>query len=236
MSPKRSLASPWITTLGFMSPPAASRRPSPNRSAVTCWSSTHSPPRSSIMTRIGSTPACSRGLAVSGRSIRGPLVSCGAITMKMISSTSTTSTNGGMLVAACILAGSAVRIRLLVHGHDRHLGLRRLPGLPHHDYRNLEQAVHELGRGPVHLDLELLELAREVVVRDDGRDRDEDAQRGRDQSFGDTSRDRGHAAGPRGRDASEGADDPDHGSEQPDERGRGPDGGQVPEASLQLNL
>src|SRR6266704_1224899 len=110
--------------------------------------------------------------------------------MKMISSTSTTSTSGVILMAACIFAGSPTRM-----GPPRHLDVPQL------DLRHLEQAVHELGRSPVHLDVESLYLAREEIERDDGRDRDEDAQGRRDQGFGDAARDRGHATGPRGRDA-----------------------------------
>src|SRR5262249_1618301 len=126
----------------------------------------HRPPDESIVTRIRplSSP-CSCGFTVCGRSTSGPLRICGAITMKMISSTSTTSTSGVMLMAACILAGSPSRM-----ARPRHLHL------PHLDVRNLEQAVHELGRNPVHLDLEILEPAREEVEGDDGRDRDENTQ------------------------------------------------------------
>src|SRR5437899_10754515 len=108
---------------------------------------------------------CEFGFVVFGRSASGPFRICGAITMKMIKSTSTTSTSGVMLMAACIWAGSPSRIgrlrRLRSFDHRRlDLGL--------HDVRNLEQAVHELGRSPVHLDVEVLELSREVVEGDDG--------------------------------------------------------------------
>src|SRR5881628_161587 len=111
---------------------------------------------------------CSVGFAVFGRLTSGPFRICGAITMNMIRSTSTTSTSGVMLMAACILVGSPSRIgrpsllnpRLdLRHLDFRHLGLRYF-----------EQGVHELGGRPVHLDVESLELAREVVECDDGRD------------------------------------------------------------------
>src|SRR5579864_3373411 len=111
--------------------------------------------------------------------------------MKMISSTSTTSTSGVMLMAACILVGSPSRMRHL-----------RLFHLRHPELRYLEQAVHELGRRPVHLNVEILDLAREVVECDDGRNRDEDTQGSRDQGLSNTARDYAHPAGPRGRDAS----------------------------------
>src|ERR1700674_1400903 len=115
----------------------------------------HSPPVSSMETRIRplSSP-CWVGFAVFGRLTSGPFRICGAITMNMISSTSTTSTSGVMLMAACILAGSPSRIgrpplrdRHLdsIHLDHRHLGLRYF-----------EQAVQDLGRSPVHLDVESL--------------------------------------------------------------------------------
>src|SRR2546422_471526 len=53
---------------------------------------------------------CAFGFVVFGRLTSGPFRICGAITMKMISSTSTTSTSGVMLMVACILPGSPSRI------------------------------------------------------------------------------------------------------------------------------
>src|SRR5690242_13447033 len=100
--------------------------------------------------------------------------------MKMISSTSTTSTSGVTLMDACILAPSPSRIRILLRVH-RHLG-------DPIDLRRLEESVHELGCSPIHLDVEIFNPAREVVERSDGRDRDEDAQRRRDQRLGDAAR------------------------------------------------
>src|SRR5881397_2684034 len=106
---------------------------------------------------------CEFGFVVFGRLTSGPFRICGAITMKMISSTSTTSTSGVMLMAACIWADSPSRI-----GRLRRLRLdRRRLDLPLHDVRDLEQAVHELGRSPVHFDVESLYLAREEVEGDD---------------------------------------------------------------------
>src|SRR5438093_7789871 len=106
--------------------------------------------------------------------------------MKMISSTSTTSTSGVMLMAACKLADSPSRIGRppLLDGHldVRHIGLRNL------ELRYFEQAVHELGRSPVHLDVEILYLACETVEVADGRNRDEDAQAGRDKGLREGSR------------------------------------------------
>src|SRR6266581_387039 len=78
---------------------------------------------------------CSRGFAVSGRWTSGPLCICGATTMKMISSTSTTSTSGVTLMADWILAGLTGRM-----------------GRPRGRFRHLEQEVHEFGGSLVHLD------------------------------------------------------------------------------------
>src|SRR5947207_13259702 len=84
--------------------------------------------------------------------------------MKMISSTSTTSTSGVMLMAACFLAGSPSRMR--------HLRLF----IRHPELRYCEQAVHELRRRAVHPNVEILNLAGEVVECDNGRASDDDAQ------------------------------------------------------------
>src|SRR5262249_23581438 len=157
---------------------------------------------------------------------------CGAITMKMISNTRTTSTSGVMLIAACILAGSPSRMCHLRHDVVR-LHLRR----PHFrllSLRYFEQAVHELGRSPVHLDMESLDIAREVVKCHNSRDCDEDTQGRRNEGFSDTARNHRHSARPSCRDAAEGIDDSDNGSEEPDERGRGTDRGQEPETTFQL--
>src|SRR5690242_2636705 len=98
---------------------------------------------------------CSLGFAVCGRLTSGPLRICGAITIKMISSTSTTSTSGVMLMAACILAVSPSRISVFL-----------LVGSPHAlapERRHLEQTVDQLRRSPVHFDVKILDLACEVV-------------------------------------------------------------------------
>src|SRR5439155_11617410 len=177
---------------------------------------------------------CAFGFAVFGRLTSGPFRICGAITMKMISSTSTTSTSGVMLMDACSLVGSPSRI-----GRPSLLDHRRLDfrcfELKRLEFRYFEQAVHELRRRPVHLDVEIVELAREMVDSDHGRDGDEDAQGRRDQGFSDAARNHRHSAGPRGCDAPESVDDSDYGAEQTNERGSGADRGQEPETLLQLD-
>src|SRR5258708_21574494 len=217
-SRKLSFASPRITILGFVSAPTAARRVSSKCSAATGWSLIHSPPASSMETRI--RPLSSPwefGFVVFGRLTSGPFRICGAITMKMISSTSTTSTSGVMLMVACILPGSPSRIgRPFLLDHRRldfsQFDVKRL------EFRYFEQAVHELGRSPINLDMESLNLAREVVEGDDGRNSDEDTDGRRDQGLGDAPRNHRHSAGPRGRDPSESGNDSDHGAEQTNEQ------------------
>src|SRR5215467_2485696 len=224
-SRKLSFASPRITTLESASEPTAVRSPSLKWSAVTCRSSIHSLPASSMETRI--RPLSSPwllGFAVFGTFTSGPLRICGAITMKMISSTSTTSTSGVMLMAACNWVVSPSRMRCLRLFHARHPELRYF-----------EQTVHELGRHPVHLYVESLNLARESVECDDGRDRDENTQGGRHEGLSHTARNYAHSSGPRGRDASESVDDSHHGTEQSDERRRSTDRGHEPEPPFQLD-
>src|SRR6202007_2497516 len=101
-------------------------------------------PASSMEIRIRprSSP-CEFGFVVFGRLTSGPFRICGAITMKMISSTSTTSTSGVILIAAFIGVGSPSRI-----GRDFLFDRRRL-GFSHFDVkpfelRYFEQAVREL--------------------------------------------------------------------------------------------
>src|SRR5436309_2107202 len=138
----------------------------------------------------------------------------GTTTINMISSTSTTSTSGVILIAEFRLVVSSSRMR--------HLRLF----IRHPELRYFEQAVHELGRRPVHLHVEILDLAGVVVECDDGRDGDEDTEGCRDQGFSDTARDHAHSAGASGGDAPEGIDDSHYGTEQPDEWRRGADRGQ----------
>src|SRR6201984_3510009 len=218
-SRKFSFASPRITILGFVSAPTAARRVSSKCSAATGWSLIHSPPASSMETRIRplSSP-CEFGFVVFGRLTSGPFRICGAITMKMISSTSTTSTSGVMLIAAFIAVGSPSRIgRDFLFGRGR-LDFSRFDVKPF-ELWYFEQAVHKLGRSPIHLDMESLDLAGEMVEGDDGWNCYKDAQGRRDQGLCDAARNHRHSARSRGRDAPEGVNDSDHGAEKTDERG-----------------
>src|SRR5215472_7499842 len=178
---------------------------------------------------------CEFGFVVFGTLTSGPLRICGAITMKMISSTSTTSTSGVMLMAACIRAGSPSRIGRIFLFDCRRLDFSQFFDVKPLKRRCFEQAVHELGRSPIHLDMEGLKLARELVEGDDGRNGDEDTQGRRHQGLSDAPRNHRHSAGPRGRDAPESVNDSDHGTEKTNEGGRGADRGKEPETPLQLD-
>src|SRR5262245_18836027 len=177
---------------------------------------------------------CEFGFVVFGRLTSGPFRICGAITMKMISSTSTTSTSGVMLMAACILLGSPRRI-----SRSSLFDPRRLDFFSHFDVnyllRYFEQVVHELGRSPIHLDMERFNLARERVEGDDGRNCHEDTQCRRHQRLSDTAGNYRHSTGPCGRDAAESVNDSDDGAEKTNERGTRANRGKETESLLQLN-
>src|SRR5271169_4310358 len=82
-------------------------------------------------------------------------------------------------------------------------GLRRLA---------LHEVIDEL-RGRIrHLDLEALDLVEEHVVEPHRRNGDEEAERGRDESFRDAGRHRTEAAGAGRGHAAEGVDDADDGA------------------------
>src|SRR5216684_1159713 len=154
--------------------------------------------------------------------------------MKMISSTSTTSTSGVMLMVACILPGSPSRMDWPFLFNHRRLDFSHFNVKPL-KFRHSEQAVQQLGGSPIHLDMESLKLPSKVIEGDDGRNCDEDTQGRRDQSLCDASRNHRHSAGPCGRDASESVNDSDHGAEKTNERRSGADRGKEPETLPQLN-
>src|SRR5262245_13810328 len=92
---------------------------------------------------------CEFGFVVFGRLTSGPFRICGAMTMKMISSTSTTSTSGVMLMVACSLVGSPSRISRPPLLNHRGLDFAHFH-VNHLELRYFEQAVHELGRSSIH--------------------------------------------------------------------------------------
>ena len=153
--------------------------------------------------------------AVIGRSTLTPRTIIGVITMKMISSTSTTSTSGVTLISArtCPLGwrfrwppargprGQVVITRSRVPAQDR---------------------VDQLGRGLVDVDGDVVEARGEVVVEPDRDDRDAEADGGGHQRLGDAGRHGADAAAALGRIGQllERGDDAADGAEQADERRR----------------
>src|SRR4029450_8599723 len=78
----------------------------------------------------------------------------------------------------------------------------------------LDELVEQLRAGVVHLDVEVLDLAVEVVEGPHRGHRDEEPESGGDERLGDTGRDGRDAARPGERHAREGVDDAERGPEQ----------------------
>src|SRR2546425_9505289 len=129
----------------------------------------------------------------SGFSERGivawkPAAIIGVTIMKMMSSTSITSINGVTLMSAftadlalALVTDRATGLRRLLRleflGEDRAAELRA---------DALDQVVDQLLRRVGHLDRQEVDLRGEIVVEPHGRDRDDEAERRRDQRLGDT--------------------------------------------------
>src|SRR5690349_13175430 len=94
-------------------------------------------------------------------------------------------------------------------------GSPRCPGLLR---RLLDEEVNELRRRVVHLDVEVFEASREVVVEPDGRDGHDQTECRLDERFRDTGRHGAETGGTRAADTGERVDDADDGPEKTDER------------------
>src|SRR5689334_2715507 len=183
-----------------------------------------------------------------GGSALNPANSAGVTTMKMISSTSMTSTIGVTFgVDATPPSGPPVEIAIwnyLLDGmgllRDRATGsagsveLTREARAAELTGHALDEVVDHFLRHVRHLGREVVDLRREVVVRPHRRDGDEKTERRRDKRFGDTTTDCRETARARLRHARERVHDAHRGSEQSDERRRGADRRQHREAALQV--
>src|SRR6202011_6099048 len=108
-----------------------------------------------------------------------PLVSMGVMTMKMISSTSITSTMGVTLMSdtgggACFFSIYDSSLRREQHGVNRtraapEIQLARLPLLHHGALRALQEVVDQLGARIAHLHVKRVDAVGEVVEHPDGR-------------------------------------------------------------------
>src|ERR1700733_6596813 len=113
-------------------------------------------------------------LRVFGTETSMPDWSTGAVTMKMISKTRTTSTSGVMLISA-----SEVRVWPV-------LAVKATRGLPLHRFlfrADFFQAVEQFAGEVVHAGAKLAQRCGELVVGDYGRDGDQQTSGGGDQGF-----------------------------------------------------
>src|SRR5258708_6851946 len=120
-----------------------------------------------------------------GSSTATPRAIMGVMTMKMMRSTSTTSTSGVTLISART-APLAWRFetRRRGRGGSPGCGGRGGSGLTSSGSRSgvaLEDRVDELGRRLVDVDRDVVEAGREIVVEPDGQDRDAEAHGRRDE-------------------------------------------------------
>src|SRR5213596_3268057 len=151
-------------------------------------------PSRSIPSRISSGPSGrSSGFSERGIVAWKPAAMIGVTIMKMMSSTSITSISGVTLMSALTAAAARALVtdratgllrllRLEFLGEDRAAELRA---------DTLDQVVDQLLRRVGHLDRQEVDLRGEIVVEPHGRDRDDEAERRRDQRLGDAARDRG---------------------------------------------
>src|SRR5688500_3713112 len=93
------------------------------------------------------------------------------------------------------------------------------------------QEVHEFLRRVRHFHREIVDAVNEVVVEPHRRNRDEQTERGRNQRFGDTGRDRGQTTAAGFGHTSEGRNHAHRRTEQSDERCRGTGRGEYAEAA-----
>src|SRR5450432_2421029 len=180
--------------------------------------------------------------AVTGSSTATPRAIMGVITMKMMSSTSTTSTSGVTLISArtpplawrfetrCRLRGGSPGA-----GGLGGSGLTRCSGVA------LEDRVDELGGRLVDVDRDVVELGREVVEEPHRHDGDAEAHGRRDERLGDAGRDGADAAAALGRvgELLEGGDDAADGAEEAHEgrrRRHGREHGQAAPQARELAL
>src|SRR5260370_438940 len=161
-----------------------------------------------------------------GSSTVSPCVSIGAVTMKMISSTSITSTSGVTLISersvgSSVSVGRRISVRRTSSacGYSREVPLRQI------------QKVH---RKVLHLPPGLPKALDEHVVGEEGGDGGEEAGGGVDERFADAGGDGDDRRGAGGADGGEGVHDSPHGAEEADERrrrgGRGQKGGEAAQA------
>src|SRR5260221_7178565 len=143
-----------------------------------------------------------------------PCCNIGATSIMMMSSTSMTSTSGVTLISDLTPPLAPPRSIDITNSPGPCLVPSSSPWV----LGVLDEVVHELRRGVVHLDVEVLDARRQVVVDPDGRNGDDQAERGLDERFRNTDRHRAEAGRAGRADALERVDDADDRAEQADER------------------
>src|ERR1022692_3704266 len=187
-----------------------------------------------------------------------PFDNIGVMTIKMISSTSITSTIGVTLMSATGGGETRFFISLVAIvfslGIDRNHGspfrssrisTRQIPDsrtrrlralLAYAALRTLQEIVDQFGTGIPHLHVKGFNFARKEVVHPDRRDGHEQTDSGGHQGFRNTAGHGAQTGGLLGRNAAERVDDPYHRSQQSYERSRGTDGSQAADAALQFGV
>src|SRR5690348_7243940 len=178
----------------------------------------------------------------------------GVITMKMISSTSMTSTMGVTLMLELTLAPSFLLLIAMACSPSARNSLSacrgkrpvrsavcarpgRSPsvGLPA-NAPALQEVVNQFARRVIHLHVESFHAAREIVEHHHGRDGDEQTDGGGYQRFRNAACDSAQTCGLLLRNALEGVQNAHHGAEQADEGSSRTDGGQAAQAALQFGV
>src|SRR5262245_57970159 len=148
--------------------------------------------------------------AAFGRLTSIPRYIIGAVSMKISSRTSTTSTSGTILISARLVPTRRASDDSVLNAIFRRAS--RLGNGPAQD-------VQEIHREALHLDGPVLHAVDEVVVADDRRNGGAETRGGRDQRLGDSRRDDGEACRSLGPDPVERRHDAPHRAEQANERG-----------------
>src|SRR5579862_111479 len=188
--------------------------------------------RYSVLSRLIATTVCPdvSGLSVVlpafGSVTATPCCSSGATIIMMMSSTSMTSQSGVTLISDLTPPLAPPRSIAITDSWVR--------GTRYPLDRLANEVVDELRRGVVHLHVEVLDAARQVVIEPHRRNRDDEAERGLDERLRDTARDGADAARAAGRDAFERLDDADDRAEQSDEGRRRSDGRERRDALLEV--
>src|ERR1700722_1079718 len=163
-------------------------------------------------------------LRVFGTETSIPDCSTGAVTMKMMSRTRTTSTSGVMLISE-----SEVRVcpELAVKATGAGLPLQRVKiGLLVRLQADFFEAVEQFAGEVVHAGSKFAQRSSELVVGDHGRNGDQQAGGRGDEGLGDSRRHRPQRGRSFRAQAVEGIHDAHHGAEEADERRGCADGGQ----------